>query len=335
MHSSKRRRRNKRIKIFSGIIIIIVFLAISVLWGGNRSLPQVNSNSDVLDRLQLVAESGGQAKLKAEDMNYLVRLADTNELKKQGLTIRGIYFKINKDELTTYIPVKYKGIGLLISSRDKLTYDNNFIILKTLGFKAGIVPLPQSSVMEMLRKISNKNIIIDQRDNSIRIDKNILPIKIKGIAIKDDFLTVDVPRIDIVKSIDKIIDDESTKLGITNEIKTSVSSSTSIKTGKKTGKNSSGSSKGMDRTKILMQASGQLSAAASSITSSAGRRIIRIAQSTVNKMISNPNYKYQRDLFSAKSIYDKLSPTDKEKLKTSILTKVNTKELMKIYMKKE
>lgn len=310
MSVGKKNRKSLGLKIALGIGAIVLLFVVGVLWGGNNGLPAVDSNSNILER----AQSGGQITLSSEDVNYLLKLAGTSDYKRGSLTIRGIYVKIDGGKLTIYIPASYKGIAVLLSSSDELVYENKDIKINTLNFKVGMIPIPNSLVFDMLEKINNKHLVINSKEHSIIVDKSLLPIDIKAISLKEQQLIVELPKVDLVQKVDKIIDQESTRLGVTPDANAvgGTSSTTGQKVTKsKNPKKSQASNKGP--------------------ISGTGQRVISIAQSAAGKYISNPNYNYQGDLMTAKALYDKLSPAEKDRVKAAILSRVNTKEVMKVY----
>ena len=184
--------------------------------------------------------------------------------------------------------------------------------------------------MSILGRINSNKLVVDQQQNTISINKSVLPVKINSITVNKDKLIVGLPKVDLVGKIDKIIDDETNKLGVASSPVNSAPKKTLKKSTPKSSKLSES-----ERVGILRRASGQLGAAAGSAGSAGGRSIIGIAQGAVGKMIANPHYGYQRDLYAAKAIYDKLSDKEKQQLKRAVFSHVNTKDLMKAYVKKK
>lgn len=319
------------LKLFLGLVLVIATLAIMLLWGGNDKLPKPSMNSDVLERVQKITTTGGVMKITREEVNYLFSLTSIKNIKKGDITIRDMYVSFGQGEMTIYIPIRYKGIGVLLSSRDKLYYIKNRVNIVPLSFKAGTIPIPRSLAMGFLNKINNKRVNINKGNNSINIDVSMLPIAINSMSIKGSELLVNIPKIDLISKIDKFIDEESKTLGIAyNKNTTNTINGTGTKVQSTTKKENKIKNNG--KGKSIKKVSDNRT---SSQYSKEEKNVISIAQNAAKKIIRSPSYSYQSDLATAMSIYNKLSPREKEKVKAAILTKVDIKALMRIYMNKK
>jgi len=256
-------------------------------------------------------------------------------IKKGDITIDTMYVKINETDITVYAHAKYKNIPLLISSRDVITYNDKYIIVNPLNFKVGLLPLPKGLIMDGLKKLNIRDIEIN--DKSMEIEKSRLAINVKTIEVNNNKIIMTLPKLNIMGSVEKVIEEESKIYSppVSNNGDKNISNNSSTtKTNKPSGSNPKKVTVASNRKAILKRASGQLSAAAGSVSSSSSRRIIGYAKSAINKMISNPNYQYQGDLMSAKVLYDKLSSVEQEKIKAAIFSHVDTKALLNVVNKK-
>lgn len=325
---ANKHKKSKRVLqgILMSFVLVVIVLAIGFTWGGNRGIPKVNSQSGIFDKIRDTSLNGGKLIISKDDINYLIKFSVPDGLNKSNIYIKGAYTKLSNGSATVFVPISYKKIGFLLSAKVEVLYENNEVILNPSNFKIGVVPIPKSFIMGYLKKVNNEKIIITA--NTIVIKKSSIPFDFKSLAIIKDKVVLDLPKIDIAKGLEAIIDDESAKYKAPIKKNNNPKSSSTTKTNSNTKKNELGTS---ERNKILKSTSGQLNTAVGKVKTSTTRNIVVYAESTIKKMINNPGYKYQGDLLKVKTLYESLSPVEKESVKAAIFSNVDTKSLLKIY----
>lgn len=301
----RKKKNSLFLKILLSLAVLAAVLLVCVFWGSSQK-PALNKDSDVLDRIERATKTGSPIKLSSDDLNYLIDIAGVNGMQRKGVTINCVSTRLKNDELTAFVRVKYKGIPLRLEAKGSIQYNGgNQLILKASSIHVGLIPIPTGLVMHQLARFAEGHFTADEANRTIVVEKSKLPMDIKSVAVKDSQLVVGMPHIDLVKKVDDAIERETKKLGIIPQ------EAGSGKTGKKTDK-APKSSKG-------------------SVTSSAGKELVGLAISTANKLMSNPNYSYQRALVQGRALYSKLSSEEKEAVKAAVLSRVNTKRLMEVY----
>lgn len=307
-----------------GILVVLIVLTVLLLWGAYRGRTKVNNTSSkLLEEIGNAASSGGEIVITEDDVNYLSELFLPRGIKRNNIEIKGIYTEIVNKAIIFKIPIRYRGINVLLTSKDKINYRSykgvNRLIIKPIYFKIGLIPLPSNFVLGILKNSLKDNIIIDNK--SIIINKNLLAFDIKTILIDNGKL-----KVGIVKS--RII--EMTKKNINEGNK---NHSESVKNGNRLPKVTESKGSTTERSGILSRASKQLTKAANNVSTLRLKGIINSAKLTIDKMKINRYYNYQEDLLRLSAKYDMLSESEKAKVKAAILKYVDTKALLKIYAK--
>lgn len=332
--------KKKSIVIAAVILVIIVIpivIASLALSGGNYKLSR-GSSLAALDKIKDAQLKGAAVELSKEEINGLTKVYFKDGRTKGSITIKGLDVDFQDNNMLLHIPITYKGINLLVSSKGELSYIDDKIIFKPISYSVGKLPLPKSIVVKVLGRYSGGDITL--ADNSIEVNKNMLPFSFKDIKIVNNKLSIDFERLSIGDLFGGVGKGQESSVKNTggnkaDNTKSSGNQSTNGGTAKNTSgggstdnsKNSgqvSSGSKGSDKTKqSLSKVSSQLGSAAAAAKTSNGKRVISMMQATVNAVAGNPNYNYRSNAGAVLSLYKTLSPEERNDVKSSIFSHVD------------
>jgi hypothetical protein len=312
--------KSKRFLI-SLLIFVITLISISlfaVLYDCNRAFVFTKTEGDILSKLKEAEDKGTALLLTSYDINNLSSLVQSNYPARKGIIIKGIYVELKADKMTLFVPAKVKGISVLLSSRGEIIYKDNSIEIIPENFKIGLIPLPKGIVMKNLMKyVSGKYKI---RADAIILSRNLIPINIKSVAIKNDELVIEIIKQPEVQSVLKLID----------EGKKAPAEANNPKDVPATNKEKTSGTKVARRDRILSSAVSQLQSAEGAVKTFKEKSIINSAKAVIKKMIGNPHFAYMGEADRLKAMYDALTPDEQTVVKSAVLSHVNTEALLEL-----
>lgn len=329
-------KNKKKISIFVSVAVVVIVLVglffISLFSNSTYTESDIKISAQLIDKIRDAQKQGATLQLNDEELNQIKNMYFKKEMTSGSITVKGIYPHILNNSLKIYIPISYKGYNLLVSSEGNLILKNNNIEYKPSYFKVGNITVSNSLVLNKLKSHLTKGISVN--DEAIVLDKNMIPLIIKSLQIKDNKLLLGLE-----KSSTAI---EDKLKAIEDKVKSSLQGSSSNLSGKDT-KQSSTSQKGAESSKEESSAGGSsqstkntvemnqaldrinsgLSAAMSSVSTSSQKAVISEMISATSSMKDNPSMNPYAAAGSVRAIYNKLSSSEKSELKSAVLSNVN------------
>ncbi|MEL5898966.1 hypothetical protein AAGC94_12950 [Clostridium sporogenes] len=299
------------------IFIIICVVGVKFMFNKNDYKKGDSSSLKAIDKVRKAEKSGGTVSLSSEELNNIFSIIYKNKKQIGNITINTPQAFLEKDYGGVKIPVVYKNKEFILSSKGKVSVESGNVIYKPDYFKIGKMKVSKKLVLDKLNNFKGKGISLSE--DNIKIDKKAIPFSIKDLSIKDSVLTISMDKLPKNTLFNK---DHSDKIESSNkgEKDKNINNSTGNTNSNKNSQNQDNQA----RINALSNIGGQLANASASAGSAKGQQIIGIMISTVNKMMSNPNYNYSQDAASAKSIYSTLSAKEKEALKKALYSNVDT-----------
>ena len=302
---NKLHKKKRVYHIIMGLVLILLISTGGLVYGllYQGILPEFNANSAiaVVSRVNLAEKTGETVKLKSEDLNGILKLYLKKKSSQGPLTIKSVNSQMQNDKLSFYIPAKYKNFNFLIYCEGSISYDDSKIFFKPSTFKIGKINIDVDFALNKLKSYSSR---INVSDKTIELPKDILPFNLTALSISGNTMLVKVKTVP------------------TNDTGKAASQTPSIPVKKEIPKR-------IDKD-ILIRVSNQLGAVYSSVATQKEKQVISTIQTVVSKMIESPAYAYGADAKSVKVMYSTLTTTEKNGLKTSLLTNMDTDTLLYI-----
>jgi hypothetical protein len=348
--SMKRNSRKRSIKIIASILTLIILGAVALVFaafsGSNYKIPDTLPSLDVLEKVRIAQLNEGAAAITSNDINGMIQFTGFQKIEKSGITVNGIYVEINNGKLTVYSPVMIKGYKFLISSKFDLSYGNDNYIVTPTSFKLGKLPIPKSFVLSKLKSYLPNG--IELKNESLYVNRGILPFNTKSLTIKDDKIYLALQKDKnvengVASNSNAKVDNNSSNNAASNNAANSNGNASSNQAKGTTQNSASKENNSLNikfnyfeqdnsikpnRKVVLNKAKGQLAAAVASCKSSGEKQIISIGQKVLSKMISNPKYNYSADAGEVRAIYNKLTQEQQTQLKNAVLSHLNVKEVV-------
>ncbi|EJO5346622.1 hypothetical protein NRP93_000674 [Clostridium botulinum] len=177
----------KFIKVLLVICICIVaagFIFFKMATYEDESLSDNSiQNESIVDKLKDVEFSKGTLTASKEDVNEMLKVYFQNKKNVGGIMVKSVKVDTKDDKLNLFVPVKYKGLDLVMSSNGDVSTRDDKIIYKVDNIKMGKVSVPKSILLNEIKKAHISNIY--SSGDEIIIDKGITKVKIKDIKIQD------------------------------------------------------------------------------------------------------------------------------------------------------
>lgn len=353
------RKKIRKLPVFLAIVVvIIVAFGVMVKWNSGYS-ENVSGNLNAFNSLKNAVLYGGNVELTSDDINSLFANYLKEPVKRGPITIKNIYTDFKNNEAEVKIPVSYKNINFLVSSQGKVSLKDNYIIYTPDYFKVGLITVPKSVVLNKLKSVNNDKLKVE--NGNVCISTSQLPVKINSFAIKSGKLVVGVDKLKInlnnsqlsdireklikaaenlnanekseVENVIKYIDNNPNSQSIVQDVKNKLSnvSSNEVKNvvnqintqHNNSGSSGSGGTKKVDGA-LASKVSGQLAAAAGSLSDGGARAVIsemqsQLASGNINSGAVVAQYKalsqYQRLLVQA-AIAKNVNMQEAEELKS-------------------
>ncbi|ENK1243474.1 hypothetical protein K8O96_02670 [Clostridium sporogenes] len=145
-------------------------------------------NENILDKLKNVEFSKGTLTVNEDDVNEMLKVYFQNEKNVGSMLVKSVKVDTKDNKLNLYVPVRYKGIDLLMSSNGDVSTRDDKIIYKLDSIKMGKISVPKNILLDEIKKSNISN--IETNGDEIIIDKGITKVKMKDIKIEDEKLKV-------------------------------------------------------------------------------------------------------------------------------------------------
>jgi hypothetical protein len=198
----------KKNKLIWGLIILVgvlVLFANIILYNGGTVVKKTDS-TEVLQKLKDIQGKGGKFELTQKDIDEINNLYFGKAKNKGNITVKGVSIEVLEDELLINMPVTYKKVNLLVSSKGKLKVLNGEVAYVADNFKVGKLMVPKAFVMSQISKLNNEKFYV--QDNLMKINPSALPFKINSLEVADNKIIGTAEKMDI-KGLFKNIDKEN------------------------------------------------------------------------------------------------------------------------------
>lgn len=203
MMNIRKLRNNKPILLLIILAAILAFFANIILYNGGMVVKKTDS-TEVLQKLKDIQGKGGKFELTQRDIDEINNLYFGKAKNKGNITVQGVSIQVLEDELLIKIPISYKKVNLLVSSKGTLKFSNGEVAYVAENFKIGKLTLPKSLVMSQASKLNNEKFYV--QDDLMKINPSVLPFKLNSLEIIDNKIIGIAEKMDIkglFENIDK------------------------------------------------------------------------------------------------------------------------------------
>ncbi|MFA9398473.1 MAG: hypothetical protein ACERKV_09435 [Clostridiaceae bacterium] len=300
---------NRKYIIISIICVLIVFIYLlfnRITYGNNFKVFTITSSSDTMSKIAKASKDGESLDINSAELNGIFQIYPGESYKvSKNIEIEKVLCSIDNKYIQFYIPSKMYGINTIITIKGKITYLNDNFTFTPEYIKLGKVKIPKNIIFDKFKEIDNENIKID--GGNIIISSDILPIAVDDFKLDEKYISLTFPKHDEEKEVDNSNSDEDIE---TSDNKQEVEISQE-----------------QIRKNQLQSVYNQLGTVYNSVKTDKEKAIISTIRSVVNKMIADPNYKYQTQAAGVKSEYAKLSEDERSDVKNSILMNMSMSSL--------
>lgn len=328
--------------IFLAVVIVLILIAAVfgrlLFWQSSYSVPEYKFTVGLFEKIIKAQDTGGTAQLTKDEVNQIISLY-FKEYRGSDITVKAVEADFDGDNIKFYVPSAYKGFDVLVTSEGTLSKENDEIRYTPKYFKAGKITLPKSYILKKLStRLKNKGAV---EQNSIVVSTKGFPVGITALSVKDNRLLVTLEKRklnieDILKGKLQSIEDIIKKY---SSLKNSnLSTKTNVVSGEGTGTGNSGSSTGTslgsassgERQQALARVINGLSAASGAVNTGAQKAVISQMMSVVGSM-KDPSYNPYSAESSVRSMYSKLSSSEKTQLKAAVFSNVDASSASILY----
>jgi len=306
------RKKKAVLALITIVLIMAIFLASLLNKNGYKEYSTVESFGTLVD-LFLKASSGEDTiKIDDEKINSLGASYFKQGIKKGNVTITGLNVHMEEDNINLLIPVKYKFLPLVLSTKGKLQIKEGNIIYYLEYFKVGSILLPKSKVFSFIKNSLGDRIEI--QDNSLVLNKKFFSNKVEILEIKEGNLIAKV--------------NESTKkiLGKADKVRKGMED-------KEKGEFQANSSKNPSNEEKSVSNTTNKSSSSSKGLTSKESQMISIMNSTIATLDSNPSYNYWPNVNRVMGIYETLSTEEKASFKSKVYSYVDVTRAKRVKSK--
>ena len=300
------------------ILLALIMLIISIIIGlclrkGTTNFVFVNT-PDAVDKIRIAEKQGESVELQEKDINSILGLYIGTGRNKGSVTIKGIKAACKEETLSLVIHIKYRGVGLLLSTSGKCTYlpNENKIQYEANYYKLGSMPIPKSIAQSILRKHENKDFKVT--NSSVKLYLFMFPASMKDATLSKNNVKISLNKNDSVPTIfPKLVDADalavvSPESSTSNpEIPNNLASRKSFMAKEETKKS-------------LSKINSNLTSASGSLKSASEKEILIKMIRTINSVSKNLDYDYSKDVSAINSLYNKLSNEGKNRINLVIMS---------------
>lgn len=307
----KVKSKSKKLLIVVFILLIVAIPVYMVFAKGEyKNYSGDESFKALMGVMMNTIENQGEIELDQNEINALGSSYFKNGVKKGNITVNGFNVDIKKNTVVTLIPVKYKGLSVLLSSEGNFVFEEENIRYIPKYFKVGKITLPKDTILNYVENHFKGKVIVD--DNSLLIRKSVLPSDIESFKFSDGKLILVAKK------------EAKEAIGKTNESIRKIEQKVK-KDANKGNKNTSKSSEGS-----LNKISEDLGSLYRTISSQKEKQIVNIMNSTVNKLQNDSSYNFWGDAKNVTAIYKSLTPEEKKNFKTNLFNNVDLENALKL-----
>lgn len=191
---SENKKLRKKIIIGTLIILLGATAVFSYLILYNNGLVfKKTASSDIIDKLKDIQGKGGKFELTQNDIDELSKLLRPET--KGNITLKGVNIEIVKDELVIKVPIKYRKVNLLFSSKGKINFTDEKFTYTAENFKIGKITIPKKIVLSQISKTNNESVYTE--NNSIKINPSVIPFKVNSLKVKDNKISGTATKQDV------------------------------------------------------------------------------------------------------------------------------------------
>ncbi|KRQ87422.1 hypothetical protein ABG79_00760 [Caloramator mitchellensis] len=296
------------------VLIGIIFLTAGIIYGlaiTKYDLPKVEASDKLINDFKDAALKGGKVRATSEDINSSIKYLVGDGKEFGDIQVKGIYVDFKDDEIEIISHVNLKGRIVFLFMSGRVIIEDKNILVYPQKIKIGRLMIPTSVVLQYGERIKEKGFNISSR--GVEIDISESPFKVKSFEIRDGVVTFEFNNKDVV---------------LFDESKVIVENKGVIKSGKKTTVKVKRLDEEVENS--LRKVSISLNKVYSSMKTNREKEIISIIQSTLNKVISNPDYSYQKEVASVKEKYRALPEDSRNRVKSALLSNLDLKDVLKL-----
>lgn len=335
--------KSKGLKFSLAILAVILIFSYLVFSKENyKEYSGQESFGTLMSLLLNTVQSEGNMEITQEDISALASSYFKDGVKKGNLTIKGLNVNLGEDKVKFLIPVKYKGLSLLLTTEGQVTVDDS-IVYTPEYFKVGKIKLPKGKVLGYIGGRFKGKMLVE--DEKIVMSKSILPDDIETFSIKDGKIlcTAKKETREILAKTNEAIKkiEEKIKLESGTVLKNSKnnaggknSSTGNGSLGSSENNTSKGNSNEVENNSnsggSLSKIGGELGSLYGNVSSSKEKQMVNIMSGTVNNLQSDSSYNFWGDVKSVMSIYKSLTPEEKERFKIQVFSNVDMENALKL-----
>ena len=340
----------KKITITTIAVFLLAFaiLAALILWQPKISVAN-NGSFEIVDKLRELQKNGGSTALNEGDINDVIKIYFKGNKSYKDFFIKGVYANIKQDNMTLSIPVKYKKINLMVSTKGKLTYVSNRFVYEPEYFKIGKLTVPMSMTYKVIGGPLKKYASIEGK--KIILNKRKLPLTIESLKIMGNKVIVSAPKPLAKKPNSGGNPPSNNQPASTGAVATTGKTDSGSSGGNTVQDNNNNNSNGSSGTttttdsgdnggtepetadekaenlKLLVS---QLDTAIGKVNGAEEKQMLSTIQEVARKLLQNPNYYFKNEEVAVKANYNKLSKERQKNLKGVILGYVDIDNLYEL-----
>ncbi|WP_017895083.1 hypothetical protein [Clostridium tyrobutyricum] len=332
-----RTKRSIKKAVISIIIVIIVavacFLAL-VFSNSSYSAKQYKFSNNIFDKIIEAQKAGTTVSFNTEELNESIAPFIKENMTSGDAVVRGVNAEIKDSTLKFYIPASYKNFKFLLTTEGKVSYNSDNIIYDPLYFKIGKISIPKSYVINELSGRLGDSVRI--QDNKINVSSELLPIKIKSIDIKGGQLNIhtDTTSMTIQERLNWFnnVIKQSENAGTVNKFIEKFMDGSSISSNISSGASSTGTGSSNSTSAGSIQSGSTQSSTQSSTQK--GNKTSENSTGGADEVISEISSaiisKDKSSLGSIQEKYNKLSPQEQQRVRSSVSSMVGSENMSKI-----
>jgi hypothetical protein len=336
--------KSKGLKFSLAILAVILIFSYLVFSKGNyKEYSGQESFGTLMSLLLDTVQSEGKMEITEEDISVLGSSYFKDGVKKGNLTIKGLNVVLGEDKAKFLIPVKYKGLSVLLTTEGQVAMDDSSIVYTPEYFKVGKINLPKSKTLGYIGGHFKGKMLVEE--GKIVVSKNILPDDIETFTIKDGKILCTAKKEtretlaktnETIKKIEEKVKLESGTVlkNLENNAGGKNSSTGNGSLGSSENNTSKGNSNEGENNSnsggSLSKIGGELGSLYGNVSSSKEKQMVSIMSGTVNNLQSDSSYNFWGDVKSVMSIYKSLTPEEKERFKIQVFSNVDMENALKL-----
>lgn len=336
--------KSKGLKFSLAILAVILIFSYLVFSKGNyKEYSGQESFGTLMSLLLNTVQSEGKMEITEEDISVLGSSYFKDGVKKGNLTIKGLNVVLGEDKAKFLIPVKYKGLSVLLTTEGQVAMDDSSIVYTPEYFKVGKINLPKSKTLGYIGGHFKGKMLVEE--GKIVVSKNILPDDIETFTIKDGKILCTAKKEtretlaktnETIKKIEEKVKLESGTVlkNLENNAGGKNSSTGNGSLGSSENNTSKGNSNEGENNSnsggSLSKIGGELGSLYGNVSSSKEKQMVSIMSGTVNKLQSDSSYNFWGDVKNVMSIYKSLTPKEKERFKVQLFSNVDMENALKL-----